>query len=202
MKNETTPTIITPKIKEYCKDISDVTPLYVYVHPAPGMEFNNCFPNVSSLVKQIGGKQVNGWAIWQFANVYIYFEAHAVWQNDVGCLIDPTPHIDGESRILFLPDSKVKYQGQKIPGIRKPLTESSLAKEYIELLSELECFIINNFNFGKITQDNPAFLRLSYIHKRSIELSDTFKSKVGRNELCPCGSGLKYKKCCGQYNYN
>ena len=21
--------------------------------------------------------------------------------------------------------------------------------------------------------------------------------KVGRNELCPCGSGLKYKKCCG-----
>ena len=21
---------------------------------------------------------------------------------------------------------------------------------------------------------------------------------VGRNELCPCGSGLKYKKCCGK----
>ena len=21
--------------------------------------------------------------------------------------------------------------------------------------------------------------------------------KVGRNELCPCGSGRKYKKCCG-----
>jgi hypothetical protein len=22
--------------------------------------------------------------------------------------------------------------------------------------------------------------------------------KVGRNDLCPCGSGKKYKKCCGQ----
>jgi preprotein translocase subunit SecA len=22
--------------------------------------------------------------------------------------------------------------------------------------------------------------------------------KVGRNDLCPCGSGLKFKKCCGQ----
>ncbi len=22
-------------------------------------------------------------------------------------------------------------------------------------------------------------------------------SKVGRNDLCPCGSGKKYKKCCG-----
>ena len=24
-----------------------------------------------------------------------------------------------------------------------------------------------------------------------------FKSKIERNELCPCGSGEKYKKCCG-----
>jgi SEC-C motif len=22
------------------------------------------------------------------------------------------------------------------------------------------------------------------------------RDKVGRNEMCPCGSGLKYKKCC------
>lgn len=22
--------------------------------------------------------------------------------------------------------------------------------------------------------------------------------KIGRNEPCPCGSGLKYKKCCGK----
>ena len=22
------------------------------------------------------------------------------------------------------------------------------------------------------------------------------KSKIGRNDICPCGSGLKYKKCC------
>lgn len=24
------------------------------------------------------------------------------------------------------------------------------------------------------------------------------EKKVGRNEPCPCGSGNKYKKCCGQ----
>ena len=22
--------------------------------------------------------------------------------------------------------------------------------------------------------------------------------KIGRNDQCPCGSGKKYKKCCGQ----
>ena len=26
----------------------------------------------------------------------------------------------------------------------------------------------------------------------------TNKKKVGRNEPCPCGSGKKYKKCCGK----
>lgn len=25
-----------------------------------------------------------------------------------------------------------------------------------------------------------------------------FEQKVGRNEPCPCGSGKKYKKCCGK----
>ena len=24
------------------------------------------------------------------------------------------------------------------------------------------------------------------------------EKKIGRNEPCPCGSGIKYKKCCGQ----
>lgn len=31
----------------------------------------------------------------------------------------------------------------------------------------------------------------------SIEVSDR-RSKIGRNELCPCGSGKKYKRCCGK----
>ena len=24
------------------------------------------------------------------------------------------------------------------------------------------------------------------------------EKKVGRNDLCPCGSGKKYKQCCGK----
>ena len=31
------------------------------------------------------------------------------------------------------------------------------------------------------------------------ELNSRFEEKVGRNDPCPCGSGLKYKKCCGKY---
>ena len=28
-------------------------------------------------------------------------------------------------------------------------------------------------------------------------LTSIAKSKVGRNQPCPCGSGKKYKHCCG-----
>jgi uncharacterized protein len=31
----------------------------------------------------------------------------------------------------------------------------------------------------------------------SVEISEARTGKVGRNDPCPCGSGKKYKKCCG-----
>lgn len=34
----------------------------------------------------------------------------------------------------------------------------------------------------------------SYLGKKRIQSRK--KNKVGRNDFCPCGSGLKYKKCC------
>lgn len=39
----------------------------------------------------------------------------------------------------------------------------------------------------------------AHIRKRMGGL-DTVEAppKVGRNDPCPCGSGLKYKKCCGK----
>ena len=30
----------------------------------------------------------------------------------------------------------------------------------------------------------------------NVENPQSTSRKIGRNELCPCGSGLKYKKCC------
>ena len=36
-----------------------------------------------------------------------------------------------------------------------------------------------------------------YITKKEPEAPLTKRVKTGRNEPCPCGSGRKYKKCCG-----
>ncbi len=36
---------------------------------------------------------------------------------------------------------------------------------------------------------------LNFVHEK---VKDESGEKVGRNDPCPCGSGLKYKKCCGK----
>ena len=45
-------------------------------------------------------------------------------------------------------------------------------------------------------------LALKYKNKKSNTNDKTYvkKRKIGRNQLCPCGSGKKYKKCCGTNN--
>ena len=37
-----------------------------------------------------------------------------------------------------------------------------------------------------------------HMSKRPESKTIIFPSKIGRNELCPCNSGKKYKRCCGQ----
>ena len=34
----------------------------------------------------------------------------------------------------------------------------------------------------------------------SVQRKPAVSKKVGRNDPCPCGSGKKYKKCCGANN--
>jgi preprotein translocase subunit SecA len=37
-----------------------------------------------------------------------------------------------------------------------------------------------------------------HISEEGAKIVKAESEKVGRNDLCPCGSGKKYKKCCGK----
>lgn len=62
---------------------------------------------------------------------------------------------------------------------------------------------------ARYTQDGTAFShhersrfrktknRWYYVHGSMIAPTVKNERKVGRNDPCPCGSGKKYKKCCG-----
>lgn len=191
MRKRTTPYKITDVIIKFCEDtVSSVKPMYIPVRAVTGSEQNECFINVQKVVEKYGGKQVNGWAIWQWANILVEAEAHSIWESPEGQLVDITPHVYGEKEILFLRDDSMVYRGKTIVSKRMPLTHSPLAAEYIELMNERDRLISEAV--GK-TYAMPVQMaaRIAMIEAMANET-------VKGNEFCPCQSGLKYKKCCGK----
>lgn len=198
MKRETTPAKVTDKIMGLCEGIvADMKPVYLPVSAPEWSLPGECFPNVQRIVREQGGKQVNGWAIWQWANILVEAEAHSVWENPEGQLIDITPHDNGESEILFLCDDNMVYSMEQIGSIRLALTESPLAAELIEL-SEKKEKIMSEYKPGTKILLTELQKKLAPLESRKQELIMQLNRKAERNEPCPCMSGLKYKKCCGK----
>ncbi len=50
---------------------------------------------------------------------------------------------------------------------------------------------------GKWVYDEELERRLAEFKKAKWEKTGMIGKKIGQNQQCPCGSGLKYKKCCG-----
>ena len=84
-----------------------------------------------------------------------------------------------------------KLGTEKNPAIVKVKTE--------ERVKELESvFEENNWKYKiELAPVNPEDITDLEILLNPIKTKIAEK-KVGRNEPCPCGSGQKYKKCCGQ----
>lgn len=188
----TTPRDITPEIQELCQSISEYEPVFVPVIADPKSLINECFYNVDAYIAKHGGQRVLGRSIWQRANVMIEAEAHAVWKSPDGELVDVTSHDNGVSSILFLATPKMTYEGNVIPNIRKALTASPLVAEFIALYDERD----------QIAAETPgnAYSLSTAMLRRMYEIEQIFNQRVGRNDPCPCQSGMKYKKCCGKYD--
>lgn len=103
----TTPTLpLSGRVDALCKRISASQPeLLVFTATPENYKAGFCHANVLHHVKHHGGNQVCGWMIWEGAS-FVEAEFHSVWQNgEDGELLDITPRVDGESEVLFLPDS-------------------------------------------------------------------------------------------------
>lgn len=192
MGRVTTPRVISPEIHELCKSISEYEPVFIPVIADPRSLINECFFNVDEYIAEHGGQRILGRSIWQRANVLIEAEAHAVWESPTGEIIDVTPHTNGVSVVLFQADPKMTHEGNCIPNIRKALTTSTLVAEFIGLYDERD----------RIASETPgsAYSLSTAMLRRMYEIEQLLNQQAGRNDPCPCQSGIKYKKCCGQYD--
>lgn len=204
-----TPIRITEQIKKFCEEIDkSQKPYHVPVKPENWAESIECFHNVKTKVEKDGGKIQFGWTIWEWPNLTIEAEFHAIWISPENIPIDITPNAANIQKILFLPDSVREYdyssEYYRVDNIRRPLSNNPLVLDFIKISEQIFEAEEKYFPGPLIYPDNPAFELLEELKQKqmSIQLqlmsqSQPERGKPGRNAPCPCGSGRKFKKCCG-----
>ena len=115
----------------------------------------------------------------RFCTLYQEFHNHMRLQCNRGY----TPE---ELLSVHLPAARVPKSLSLGPNIKKALADGTMDAASLE----------------KGLLDSPFHnerLRQSLLREITVSDGKTVHSvKVGRNDLCPCGSGQKYKKCCGR----
>lgn len=76
------------------------------------------------------------------------------------------------------------------------MKEEAIDKEFKKSEAELELLSRTNPDLAARKIISSKKLRKMF----GVQMKPYVRSeaKVGRNDTCPCGSGLKYKKCCGK----
>lgn len=86
-------------------------------------------------------------------------------------------YFDDENEVLI-------YRAQ---DVYERLGEIQKVKQYQKKADEVQQWYEKNMEFYDDESAEPVYYSQPIV-----------KEKIGRNEPCPCGSGKKYKKCCGK----
>ena len=201
--NITTPNEISEEILEFCGEIDSTTkPVFLEFFQVDGYIPGECYGNVEKHIEKNGGDVQYGWIIWEDSKIFLEAEFHAIWVNKKGGYIDVTPKIDKEDRVLFLPDSERRFNGELRDNIRKALVDNADVRTRIKV-GKRDFEIRNKYYRGNPVIQIPEFelknleSYRSKVHSEEINKDKLEgKVKIRVNEPCPCGSGKKYKKCC------
>jgi hypothetical protein len=101
---ETTPSVISPQVIRLCDSLKANLPCYVPVQIDPHGIYGFCNDGVMEKVKADSGAIMFGWTIWEYPQLYLTAEFHAIWVNSAGTFLDITPKPAGETRIVFAAD--------------------------------------------------------------------------------------------------
>jgi len=187
-----TPKGITQFILNLCNEINPQSkPIYIPVRPTKGAQVNECFGNVKAKVKRDNGFLQYGWGIWEWKNVLIEAEFHAVWKSPEGKLICVTPNPYKESKMLFLSDDTMEYDGvHRVDNIRKSLRIEPVVDELIKIkkcaFTEFEKLTLGQF--GNIKSFTPS-TKLVELSKSEIVIRqevDNLPDLPNRHSPCLC----------------
>lgn len=116
--------LITKGMLKLARQIDATSTLeWVAVEAGEGCLPGSCFQNVAAMVRRHGGSVQHGWRMREQAAAYVEGAFFAVWRRLDGALIDVTPRSDQLTEILFLPDSRMVWQGEEVEPRRMMLHE-------------------------------------------------------------------------------
>jgi len=98
------PAQINDQVVRFARIALNGVPEWIQVEPLEGSMQTECFDNVDRAIRAHGGKAIMGWIIWEKPGVWLEAEHHAIWEQQNGTRRDVTPTVDGELRIVFVPD--------------------------------------------------------------------------------------------------
>lgn len=79
-----------------------------------------------------------------------------------------------------------------------------LTARIMELYNNTRQWVLKGHTPNELFQEERKFLKplpsepFKMVQPDSKVIDLSTRTKVGRNDPCPCGSGKKYKKCCGK----
>jgi preprotein translocase subunit SecA len=87
----------------------------------------------------------------------------------------------------------LRAYGQKDPLVEYKIEGYKLFQHTLQMIKEQSLMYFYNI---KVVEDDSV--RRDHSDVKPAAQPSGSRVKVGRNDPCPCGSGLKYKKCCGK----
>src|SRR5690554_5478469 len=163
-------------VKIFCSEICPrQDSIIIECDPQYDAPENECFELVEEKVKEFGGSQQLGWAIWERPGVFIEAEFHAVWKKPDGTFLDlnPRPIQFKIDSILFVPDERLKYEGKQIDNVRKALVKDKDVVRFI-FLSEKRFKLLNRgdraYEYGEISLPPKEIKEYEKIMKELVRL--------------------------------
>jgi hypothetical protein len=156
MTYERVPEAISSYVLELCRKINPrALPEFITITPEPGCITADCFLNVKRMVDHDGGRIQFGWTIWEWSQVFIEAEHHAVYEPPDGSPPrDITPCLMNNQKRLFLPDDTAVYdfenEGVRRDNVRLALSDDALIEEFFLAARRRSAFINDLPGVGKI----------------------------------------------------
>jgi hypothetical protein len=183
--HERTPIEISEKVVRLCHQIiRDSQPMFLEITPDPGCKAKDCFENVRRKIEKEGGRIQYGWALWEWPQVFIEAEHHAVYEPAGGPpWVDLTPCLRGSRRRLFLPDDTATYdfqdEGFRRDNVRIALSDDPDIEEFFKAGKRRSAFYNELPGVGEISISASEKRELEKIQRRLARATAALAEKYG-----------------------